>query len=106
MGPQISQLVATLCVTSSLTLVALGGSELTRRFGRPHANHGTRFRYGCHILQCRGRVILRLFTTPMEPSHFASSVITPQGYKAGGHSYATYLFPHDLPLSPCFLPYG
>jgi hypothetical protein len=35
---------------------------------------------------------------------FASSIVTPQGYKAGGHSYATYIFPHDLPWSLCPLP--
>jgi hypothetical protein len=27
------------------------------------------------------------------------------GYKAGGHSCATYIFPYDLPPSPRHLPY-
>jgi hypothetical protein len=47
-----------------------------------------------------------VFTAPMELGRFASSVITPRGYTAGGGSCATYIFPHNLPLSPRFLPYG
>jgi hypothetical protein len=46
------------------------------------------------------------FITPVEPSLFASSVITPQGNKAGGHSCITYIILHDLPSSACFLPFG
>jgi hypothetical protein len=42
-----------------------------------------------------------VFTSPFyraaEPSRFASSVITPRGYKVGRRSYATYIFPHDIP---------
>jgi hypothetical protein len=34
------------------------------------------------------------------PSRFASLVITSWGYKAGGRSYATYIFLQDLPPSP------
>jgi hypothetical protein len=44
------QLWVTLCVSSSLALVALGGSDptggfhlQTLSFGRPHGNHGTIF---------------------------------------------------------------
>jgi hypothetical protein len=44
------------------------------------------------------------FTVPTEPSCFASSVVTQRGYKAGDRSYATYIFPYDLPLSPHLLP--
>jgi hypothetical protein len=51
-------------------------------------------------------ILLRFFTVPVEPSSFASSVVTPWGYKAGGFSYATYNFPHDLPPSLHLLPYG
>jgi hypothetical protein len=40
------------------------------------------------------------------PFYCASSVITPWGYKAGDHSCATYIIPHDLPPSSHFLPYG
>jgi hypothetical protein len=46
------------------------------------------------------------FTAPTEPSRFASSVVAPRGYKGGGSSCATYIFPHDPPLSPRLLPYG
>jgi hypothetical protein len=46
------------------------------------------------------------YMVPAEPSRFASSVITPRGYNAGSSSCATYIFPHDLPLSPNLLPYG
>jgi hypothetical protein len=56
MGPWIRQLLDTLCVTSSLALVALGGSDLTGgfhlgtlSFGRPHGNYGAYFGYGCRI---------------------------------------------------------
>jgi hypothetical protein len=31
------------------------------------------------------------------------SYYTPQGYKAGDRSHATYIFSHDLPLSSCFI---
>jgi hypothetical protein len=54
----LSEAAATLCVTSSLTPVALCGSDPTDRFHfrtlsfvRPHDNRGTHFGYGCHILQ-------------------------------------------------------
>jgi hypothetical protein len=50
------QLQMTLCVASTLALVAVGGSDPTRWvhlrtlcFGRLHDNHGTRFRYDCRI---------------------------------------------------------
>jgi hypothetical protein len=60
----VHQLLATLCVTSSLSLVALGSSDpidgfclLTLSFGRPHGNHGTRFGYGCRIPRRVGRIV-------------------------------------------------
>jgi hypothetical protein len=43
---------------------------------------------------------------PAEPSSFASSIVTPQGYKAGDHSCTTYIFLYDLPPSPSLLPYA
>jgi hypothetical protein len=61
----------------------------TLSFGRPHGNRGTRFRYGCHIstmyMVCptRSRMMHKIiFTMPAEPSRFASSSVTPRGYKA------------------------
>jgi hypothetical protein len=54
---RMRQLLATLYVTSSLVLVALGGSNATGgfclrtlSFGRPHGNCGVHFRYGYRIL--------------------------------------------------------
>jgi hypothetical protein len=50
------QMLGTLCVVSSLTLVALGSSNPTGGFHlrilsivRPLGNHGARFEYGCHM---------------------------------------------------------
>jgi hypothetical protein len=96
-GHRVHQMLAILCVTSPLALVALGSSGpnggfclRSQSFGRPHDNHGTNFRYGCHILRRMGHVtrgvgsfLLRLSTASVEPSCFAYSVVTPQGYKAG-----------------------
>jgi hypothetical protein len=55
-GLGLRQLLATLCVTLSLTLFALGGADLaggfclrTLSFGRPMPNRGTYFEYSCHI---------------------------------------------------------
>jgi hypothetical protein len=84
-GHWMCQLLATLCVASSLALVALGSSDPTGglhlrtvSFGRPHGNRGTHFGYGCHIPWCRGRIIqgfgwrvslflLHLFIMPVVP---------------------------------------
>jgi hypothetical protein len=56
MGHRVRLLLASLCVASSLALVALGGSDPTRRvfplnpeIWQTHGNHGTHFGYGCHI---------------------------------------------------------
>jgi hypothetical protein len=46
-----------------------------------------------------------VFTASVEPSRFASSVVTPRGYKTSGRSYAIYIFPHDLPPSLRLLSY-
>jgi hypothetical protein len=50
------QMLATLCVALSLTLVTLGGSDQTSGFclgtlsvGGPLVNCGARFGYGCRI---------------------------------------------------------
>jgi hypothetical protein len=42
----------------------------------------------------------------IEPSRFASLVVTSWDYKAGGRSYTIYIFSHDLPSSLCLLPNG
>jgi hypothetical protein len=56
MGLRMHQLLVTLCVASSLALVAQGGFEPTSgfhlrtlSFGRPHDNRGTHFGYDCRI---------------------------------------------------------
>jgi hypothetical protein len=53
-GQQVRQLLATLCVALSLTLVALTqlGESCLRilSFGRPHDNHGVHLGYDCCIL--------------------------------------------------------
>jgi hypothetical protein len=49
--------------------------------------------------------LLRLFIAPIEPSCFASSVATLRGYKDVGCSCTTDILPHDLPSSPCLVPY-
>jgi hypothetical protein len=123
MGLRMCHLLATLCVASSLVLVALGGSDPISgfclrilSFGKPLGNCGAHFGYSCCIPQYRARVVrgvrwhisfflLRLFTTPVEPSRLASSIATLWGNKAGNHSCATYILSHDLSLSPHLLPY-
>jgi hypothetical protein len=56
-GPKMRHMLATLCVTSSLAMVALGGSDPTCGFhlvtlsiGRSLGNHGAHFGYGYRIL--------------------------------------------------------
>jgi hypothetical protein len=46
-----------------------------------------------------------VFTVTTEPSHFASSVVTLRGYKAGSRSCATYIFSHDISSFLHLLPY-
>jgi hypothetical protein len=97
-------MLATLCVTSSLALFTLDGSNWTGgfhlgmlSFGRHLGNCWAHCAYGCHIPRYRGHVIrgagwhvnsflLCLFTTLAKPYHFASSVVIPQGYKACSRS--------------------
>jgi hypothetical protein len=59
MGLWMHQLLATLCIASSLALVSLGGSNLasgfhlrTLSFGRPLGNRGARLGYNFHISCC------------------------------------------------------
>jgi hypothetical protein len=51
-------------------------------------------------------ILPRFFTVLVEPSRFASLVVTLWGYKEGGCSCATYIFPHDIPPFLRLLPYG
>jgi hypothetical protein len=46
-----------------------------------------------------------IFTAPIKPNRFAL-VVTPSSYEAGGRSYATYIFLHDIPPFLRLLPYG
>jgi hypothetical protein len=64
MGHWVRQILAILCVASSLALVALDGSDptggfhlRTLSFGRPHDNRGTRFGYGCCIPRRIGCIV-------------------------------------------------
>jgi hypothetical protein len=121
MGPRMHQMLATLCVTSSLALVALGGRDPTSGFhletlsvagpsaiARPildtlvvsHDVEGT----SCEELGWRvNSCLLHLFTMPAGPHHFASSVVTSWGYNASGHSCAqptfSHMISHCLPTS-------
>jgi hypothetical protein len=121
MGPQMCQLLATLYVTSLLTLVTLGASDPTGGFCLgtlsladalviigpildtvvvSHDVAGTSCEeLGWHV----NFMFTTLFTMPARPSRFASSVVTPRGYKANGCScvqpisYRT--ISHRLPAS-------
>jgi hypothetical protein len=124
MGHRVRQLPATLCVASSLALVALGGSDPTRwvlpsnleLWQTPQQSWDLFWiwlpypvMYRTHRMRTqmmRKIILLRLFTVLVEPSCFASSVVTPRGYKASGHSCATCIFLHNLPPSLRLLPYS
>jgi hypothetical protein len=99
------QMLATLCVALSLTLVALGGSDPTGEFclgtmsvADPSAIMGPVLdtivvscgvegtlceELGWHVNSC----LLRLFIVPPGAHGFASLVVTPRVYKVGGHHY-------------------
>jgi hypothetical protein len=114
MGPRMCQMLATLCVTSALALVALGGSNLTAGF-----HLGTLSVVGpstivvpildtvaisldvegrsCDALGWRvNSCLLHLFTALARPHRFASSVVMRQGYKAGGCSCAQHMSSHMI----------
>jgi hypothetical protein len=100
----MSQMLATLCVASSLALVALSSSDLTGMFclgtlniAGPLAIVGPNLdmvpvshnvegvsceELGWHVNSC----LLRIFIAPTGAHRFASLIVTPQGYKAGGRS--------------------
>jgi hypothetical protein len=115
------QMLATLCVASSLTLVALSGFNLTGgfclgtlRFAGPSAIMGPILDMvvvshdvegvSCDELGWRvNSCLLRLFSVFAGARRFASSVVTPQGYKARGCSCtqptSSYMISHRLPTS-------
>jgi hypothetical protein len=121
MGPRMRQMLATICVTSSLFLVALRDFDLTGRFHlgtlsfagplvivRPildmvaisHDVEGAScVELGWRINSC----LLCFFTTPAKARHFASLVVTPQEYKADGRSctkpMSSHMISHCLPVS-------
>jgi hypothetical protein len=96
MGLQMRQLLATLCVASSLTLGSFDPTSrfhlLTLSFGKPIGNHGARLGYNfcisCYHSWCNVQglgeackhslpsLLLRL----RGPSCFSSSIVTPWGY--------------------------
>jgi hypothetical protein len=99
MVPWMHQLLATLCVASSLALVALGGSGpssefhlQTLSFGRPLDSQGACWGYDYHIpcyhswcdVRGVGEACKLSFSGPLlclrGPSRFPSLVVTPQGY--------------------------
>jgi hypothetical protein len=120
-GPQMSQMRATLCVISSIALVALSGSDLTGglRLGTLSVAglstimgsildmvavswdvEGTSCKeLGWHINSC----LLCLFTALARSRHFASLVFIPRGYKADGHPYtqptSSRMISHCIPTS-------
>jgi hypothetical protein len=116
--------LATLSVASSLALVALGDFDLTQQVlpSNPELWQTPRQSWDPFWIQLpypmiyrvhrlRSRMMCKIiftvpFYVPAKPIRFASLVVTPRGYKVGGHSYTTYIFPLDLPPSLCLLPYG
>jgi hypothetical protein len=111
-------------VSSSLTLVAMGSSDPTRRvlpsnlelwqtpqqswdpfwirlpYPVMYRAHHVRSWMMCKI------IFTAPFFVPVERSRFASFVVTPRGYKAGGLSCATYISAYDLPQSLHLFSYG
>jgi hypothetical protein len=98
-------LLATLCVDLSLTLFALGNSNSTCGFCiktltccRPTAIMGPildKVGVSCNVEGasceelgwCINSCLLRPCTAPVRAQCFASSVVTPRGYKASGCPY-------------------
>jgi hypothetical protein len=106
-------MLATLCVISSLDLVALGGSDPTGEFHlgtlsicRPLGNRGACFRYDYRISRCRV-VVRQVGVVSTWARHFGFSVVTPWGYKAGGRPCAqttsscktSYRLPNSFPMA-------
>jgi hypothetical protein len=104
-GPSTHQKLTTHYVALSLTLFALGSSDLTDRFHlrtlsicRPSAIMGPMLDTFVVSLDAEGASceelgwhvnsrLLHPFITPARARCVASSVVAPQGYKAGGHLY-------------------
>jgi hypothetical protein len=108
------QMLVTLCIASSLALVVLGDSDLIGGFHlrtlsveHPSAIMGPILdmivvshdvegvsceELGWHVNSC----LLGHFTAPARARRFASSVVTPRGYKAGGRSYVQHTSSHMI----------
>jgi hypothetical protein len=55
---------------------------------------------------CVNMCLLRPFTAPLRDHRFASSVVTPRGYKVGGRLTQTYVLSNELLMPPHLLPCG
>jgi hypothetical protein len=118
MGPQVHQLLATFCITSSIALVALGGSDLSSRFhlrtlsfGRLLHYRGGRWGYDIHSWRdVRGLGEVYKLSLPSTLLHLRGS---------GHFTFALmwliklvvalvhlYILSHDLPSSPYLIPYA
>jgi hypothetical protein len=105
MGPRMHQLLATLCVASSFALFAQGGADPTGRcclrtlsccrpmtIVRPILDTVVVF-HDVEGLSCKesgwraNSCLLRPFTVSVRACRFASSGVTPWGYKAGDRPY-------------------
>jgi hypothetical protein len=113
-GPRLRQMLATLCVTSSLAPVALDDSNPTNGFrlgtlsvAGPSAIVGPILDTIAVSRNVEGASCEELgwhiFTMLTRAHHFASSVVTPWGYKTSGRSYAqpmsSHTISHRLPAS-------
>jgi hypothetical protein len=101
--PWICQPLATPCVTLSLALFTRGGSDLTSGLClrtlsscKPTTimgpildtftvSHDVVGMSSEELERCVNMGLLCPFTAPVRARRFTSSVVTPQGYKAGGH---------------------
>jgi hypothetical protein len=60
----------------------------------------------CEELErCVNMGLLHPFTAPVRAHYFASSAVTPQGYKPGAHAHA-YVLSHELLSPPRLCPYA
>jgi hypothetical protein len=102
MGHPVCQLLAILCVVSSLALIALVGSDPTRRVSPSNPElwqtplqswglYWIRLPYPVmHRVCCMWSQVTRkiIFTMPTKSNCYASSAVTPRGYKVGVVTHA------------------
>jgi hypothetical protein len=103
MGPRIHQLLATLCVASSLALFALADPSAIMELilDIVVVSHNVE---GASYEESRWHAnsfLLHLFTVSAKTCCFASSVVTPRGYKADDCScvqpMSSHMISHHLP---------